>query len=418
MQSSQKIEIDLPVLLVVMRDYYCSEKFDYLEVRLYDGFVASCCNATPDRLTKELLANDPNGFFNWPKIVQEREQMLRNERVAGCEQTCWTVEDQGLKSRRHTKVYDSDAGVSGKKYTSTRQIPTKINLVTNNNCNLTCSYCCKTFSSTWYRDIDEHGSYDIDGTEDRYKISNLDRVQHQYSQKMLDNAPISSMILDQLERNIDTIKNITITGGEPLLYSDIERILEFFSNQNVWIYTGMGVSNARLKKIMPLLERHGIRMFVSAENTGRFHEFNRYGSNYEEFKENLALIKTHCHVSFSSTISNLSIFDFSRFYQYNRDSTIKTMIVSDPTFMHPSVLDPASKEAVANQMIKENVLDAEKIIPMMQLPTDVYKQANMAKFLKRFVKTRNLDVDIFPATFLDWLNTAPDVKIFPIKAQT
>ena len=69
---------------MAIENYYCSQKFDWVEIRLYDGLVASCCQAQPDHINISDVENHPVGFFNYPKIKQDRQMMLNNQRIAGC----------------------------------------------------------------------------------------------------------------------------------------------------------------------------------------------------------------------------------------------------------------------------------------------------------------------------------------------
>lgn len=380
------------------RDYYCSQKFDWLEIRLYDGFVASCCKAKPSRLTATSLAQDNLGYFNWPELIAEREMMLTNQRVPGCEAGCWRLEDQGVVSRRQQTLHQ--------RYQHVRQAaPRTLNLVLTNTCSLTCSYCCKNFSSSWLQDILKHGDFPIEDQGDRYQATARDRVLWGMSQRDLDHAPIGDQIMQQIQQNIDGIEEVIITGGEPLLYAQLESVLEQLSSCKITLFTGLGVRESRLKSLLPALERHGVRVKVSAENTGAWHEFNRYGSRYQEFWENLALLQQHCSVEFWSVLSNLTVFDFHTFFQlHNQRSTITTDITAEPAFLALNVLDPQSRELVVQQLT-DHCPDqvAQPIITAMNQPCDDQQRRNLQKFLQRFTSSRTLTMQLFPQTFIEWL---------------
>lgn len=413
-----------------MRDYYCSEKFDTLEVRLFDGWVASCCKAKSDRLTMDLLEKDPQGFFNWPKLIEEREMMLQNQRVPGCEKPCWEPEDRNLISRRteDTNFYAGDlerlniehgrrSAIKQVKYSGTRHIPKTINLITSNTCNLSCSYCFKGFSSTWLKDVADNGDYNIPGHEDRYNLSNVDRLMLRSGQKIQKQTAIGNMIMQQIENNMDQLETLVITGGEPLLYSGLEDILEKFSSKNIWLFSGLGVPENRVRRLLPLLNRPNVKIFVSAENTEKFYEFNRYGISYKDFTKNLNLVREVCHVAFNSVISNVTIFDYANFSETYRDMDRKISFAYTPSFFGPQILDPYSKETLAREFEQRVPEFAPVLNPAMQaMPNDIERN-NLAKFLKRFASSRNLDINIFPQSFVDWINQAPSYKFIPIKAQ-
>jgi pyruvate-formate lyase-activating enzyme len=407
-----------------MRDYYCSQKFDWLEIRLSDGFVASCCKATPDRVTSTLLKSDPQGYFNWPRIIEEREMMLKNQRVPGCE-ACWTQEDQGLASRRTTilDVASTNPNTYGwsntdnaldTTYHDVRQTPKFLNIITSNTCNLTCSYCCKTFSSTWLKNIIDHGDYNIPGYVDRYNANNLDRVIHRSSQKIMGETELSDLIAKQIQDGADTVEQVVITGGEPLLYSKIKELLEIFGGKNISLFTGLGLPAQRLRAMIPLLKKYQVKICVSAENTNAHHEFNRYGYSYQQFEENLQLLEADCEVMFTSTISNLTLFDFPAFVVKHGRSRVRPNIVSSPEFFLPSVLDADSKARIAQAL--HNVIpdQADMMIDSMNAVIPTTAPAQLTAFLSRFSQTRGLDLNIFPQSFLDWLQSSNKPSIIPI----
>jgi organic radical activating enzyme len=240
-----------------MRDYYCSQKFDWLEVRLHDGWVTSCCKATPDKVSAQFLESNPQGFFNWPKLIDERKQMLNNQRVDGCESACWQPEDQGLYSRRTITPHAE--------YTGLHHLPKHINIITSNTCNMTCSYCCKHYSSSWTQDVIENGDYNITGYEDRYNANFQDQAVYRSSQKLLDQTRVGNLIMDQIEANMEHVETLMLVGGEPLLYSRLEQLLEkFVGKENSDILVNGGREN-EIKQIH--IESKNIKIFVTTTKT-------------------------------------------------------------------------------------------------------------------------------------------------------
>ncbi len=380
------------------RDYYCSQKFDWLEIRLYDGFVASCCKAQPSRLTVDFLAQDNLGYFNWPELTSERKMMLENQRVPGCEAGCWRLEDQGVVSRR--------LQTSHRHYDVTRlSAPRTLNLVVTNTCSLTCSYCCKNFSSSWLQDILKHGDFDLANQGDRYQATTRDRVLWGMSQNDLDAAPVGDEIMKQIQQNINGVEEVIITGGEPLLYSQLETVLTQLGDCKITLFTGLGVRESRLRSLIPVLERHQVRVKVSAENTGAWHEFNRYGGRYQEFWGNLEILRQHCQVEFWSVLSNLTVFDFGNFYSlHHPHSTITTDITADPDFLALNVLDPRSRDAIAEHLHRDCPASvSDPIITAMNQPCDESRRQNLQKFLQRFTASRKLTMELFPQSFIEWI---------------
>ena len=129
------------------RDYYCSYKFKFLKIDLESKTTYNCHAAAPHPIDFDWLNNNPGQLFNTDTSINERQQMLNNQRNDSCEQNCWRAEDSGAQSPR---LYQG-----GAKRTHDQLIthPEIIDLTVGGDCNLTCSYCCKEFSSAWRRDI-------------------------------------------------------------------------------------------------------------------------------------------------------------------------------------------------------------------------------------------------------------------------
>ena len=391
-----------------MRDYYCSQKFDWLEIRLYDGYVTSCCKAQHDQLRLEDLKNDPQGFFNWPTLIEERELMLNNQRVAGCEEACWRFEDRGLSSRR--------TQIKHQRYQGARHLPRTLIINTTETCNLTCVYCCKDFSSAWRKNIIVNGDYNVPGQHNRYNISLADQALHRSSQKLLDQTQIGKLIQQQIESNSDQVETLMLTGGEPLLYSGLESLIDRFSGKEIVLYTGLGVTNSRLKSLLPLLEKHQVRVSISAENTNQFHEFNRYGYSYANFMYNVDMLRQHCKIQFGSVISNVTLFDFANFAQLHVDDTILINYAHDPRFFLANLIDDQSRQEIIAKLQDLPQAFAQDIIKAMNIEVVDDQRFALKHFLQKFAETRNLSLSIFPKHFLSWLDQAPaTTKTFPIR---
>ena len=251
----------------------------------------------------------------------------------------------------------------------------------------------------------EHGDYNIPGHENRYNASSHDQILHQISQPRLDQSAIANDILRQLEANREHIKDIIIVGGEPLLYGNLERILEMFADKNITVFSGLGTTTARLHKLLPVLKRCHVRLKISAENIGALHEFNRHGSRYAQFRNNFDLIHSQCPTSFWSVVSNLTLFGLADFLEANHRHGVAFDIAYEPDFMQPNVLDDHSKHMIS-QRLDSWLHHAEipGIIDAMNKPCSNNQQQQLSMFLARFIKPRNISLDVFPQSFQHWIS--------------
>jgi organic radical activating enzyme len=373
-----------------MPDNYCSQKFWWLTVEPERRQVLSCCAAYPHKIDLAWLQNNKGNLFNLPILQQERKDMLNNVSVPSCEKTCWQAERQGKISRR--LLMDSD----NRTHTNITAVPDTVHINLGSDCNLTCVYCTKQYSTSWLKDIYENGAY-LD--EDRYKISSNDKILLNLKQKKINQTDVYNLIIDEIASYTDC-KEVCISGGEPFLHNNLVELVKKFK-QKIKIYTGLGVSTNRLERMLSELPDH-VEFAVSAENIHQYYEFARYNNSFKKFEQNLKLITKKHSVVFSSTMSNLTIFNFNDFENYYKDYTIELGFCNEPDYLSLNVLDNHSKE-----MLKEITFntDDKSIKHMLDQEHTIEQKNNLVVFLKEFVRRRNLDLKIFPTNFVNWLNT-------------
>jgi organic radical activating enzyme len=384
------------------RDYYCSYKFKYLKIDLESKTTYNCHAAFPHPINFEWLKNNPGQLFNTDTSVAERRQMLNNQRNSSCEQNCWRAEDHGAQSPRLNQ--------GGKEKTHSQVIthPEIIDLTIGGDCNLTCSYCCPEFSSAWRRDIVNNGSYNISDSDERFCATKKDRLLLKISQSELKSTPHYQTLLDEIRLNLSNLKTLTVTGGEPLLdnqLADVLASLELSPIVNIEIYTGLGVGQSRFKSFVDKLSKlKNLLLIVSAEGIGRHLEFNRYGNRWDEFDAKIKILEqSGIQFKFQSQLSNLTVFGYSEFVKYFSQHPIDLTFVYQPYMMAPHVLDLDSKQQIQNSMLDlpEHMQIAIKK-SIQKEPTEV-ERGSLQKFLLEFVRRRSdLDLDIFPESFLKW----------------
>jgi len=142
---------------------FCGAKWYNATIWLGSGMTTSCHHPPAHQVDAEKLKDNPRLLHNTPQKKQDRAKMIAGERPAGCEY-CWKIEDMG-RDAVSDRVYKSkiypDAELERAFNTP---ITEDINLKTleiafDRTCNFACSYCNPAFSTTWARDIKQHGSY-------------------------------------------------------------------------------------------------------------------------------------------------------------------------------------------------------------------------------------------------------------------
>jgi molybdenum cofactor biosynthesis enzyme MoaA len=380
-----------------VESFYCSQKFTSLSIDLEKRLLYSCCAAAPEKIDTNWLKQNPGQLFGNPILQQDRQHMLENIRVASCESTCWRPESQGLQSRRlQYKSYQPTHN------DITVRQPEKLNIILGSTCNLTCSYCCKQYSTAWAKEIQQNGPY---FEHPRFSLLPLDMVLAKISHKEHRTTAIYQDLFDEIA-SYNNLDEIEITGGEPFLYNDfIDLINSINTTKNLIFYTGLGVNTKRLKSQLSKIKQHdNITAYVSAENCNEFYEFNRFGNTYQDFLERLKILQDHVNVKFGSTISNVTIHDLDNFVKTFGDQNIRYNFCNDPDWLQINVLDQHTKERLAKNISNSNIRLKDDIVASMMKPCSEQQRTQFATYLYEFGRRRNLNLDIFPGNMLQWLN--------------
>jgi organic radical activating enzyme len=383
------------------RDYYCSYKFKYLKIDLVSNATYNCHAAKQHVIDFEWLTNNRGNVFNTNINIAERQMMLANQRNASCEENCWPLEDKGAVSPRlwqNGKI---------KTHTNVHTQPEILEIKLNDNCNLSCSYCCKEYSSAWRRDLDINGNYTIDTGDTRYQLTSRDKIMIKVSQNEVKNTTQFQLLMDEIKSFAPVLKEIVITGGEPLLDNQLFDVLDAVSNSSavINIYTGLGVDVKRFQRMLDKIKRIPTAMIsVSAECTHKFYEFNRYGNLWTEFLDKIELLKkSNIEFRFSTAISNLTVFGLADFIKYFVDQRIGLVFVHQPSMMASYVLDADSKQQIMQHIQSLPEHYQTQIAQSIQADPSESQRQQMSEFLKEYVARRNLDISIYPKSFLDWL---------------
>jgi organic radical activating enzyme len=386
------------------RSYYCSVKFRSLKIDLESHTTYNCHASAPHDIDFEFVKANPGQLFNTPINVREREQMLVNERNASCEQNCWTAEDRGAVSARLMQ--------RGTERTHIKSVtnPEIIDLTIGGDCNLTCSYCCKEFSNAWRRDILKNGDYQFSSGQDNRFVGNAkDQFLVQLKQADLKASDKYQLLLDEIRHCAPGLKKLIVTGGEPFLDNFLEEVIESLplaSDTVILIYTGLGVAWSRFQKILDRIKSlPNLKLIVSAENTDKFLEFNRYGIDWPEFDRKIQYIKhSGIDFTFQPTITNLTVFGFLDFYKKYSDHFNLLSFAYQPRMMAVNVLDDQSKHNLEQQFSELPIKFRDELVRSMKALANDADRQKISEFLKQYVERRpDLDLGIYPLNFLQWL---------------
>jgi len=374
--------------------YYCNQKFWWLNLNLEKQEIFSCCSASPRRIDLDWVKEQPGQLFNDPIFQHERKLMLDNQPVASCAASCWQPESQGLSSRRI--LWEGNK----RTHTNVTATPEVLNITLGSDCNLTCVYCCKYYSSAWYHDV-KNKSYAVEIEGDRYKKNSQDIILNKLSQKDLRKSTKRDILISEISKLCQTpsLKEIQVSGGEPFLYLDLEQMIqEIPPTITVEIVSGLGVNSSRFDKEVAKLPKN-TKILISAENTGAAYEFSRFGNTWSRFLENIEILKKHkIKYSFRATVSNVTLPGLLDFVEYADEIPITFQPCTDPDFLSVKVLDPVTKD-----WVRQNLTDfPEFVVQSIDAEPTQTQIDNLKIYLNEFANRRQLDLSFLPESFISW----------------
>ena len=343
---------------------FCGAKWYNATIWLGSGMTTSCHHPLPHKVSVDEVTANPMALHNTPQKKMERLMMQKGQRPAGCEY-CWKIEDS------------SPAAVSDRPYKSmiyteeelwfANAIPsnTDINLRTleiafDRNCNFACSYCNPAFSTTWAKDIKQNGPYTDLSSDGRNHYT------HEHSGSQLfrvgEANPYVEAFFKWWESDLkDTLQELRVTGGEPLMSADFWRLLNWFkdnkSNVKLAINSNLGAKKELIDDLIKIShDIPHIELYTSCEATGVAAEYIRDGLVWRNWCDNFTrLIEEgnfkQLHVM--ATINGLCLTDITHFLDYMmiiKEAYGKGMltftlnILRFPSFQSPVVLPKSFKQ--------------------------------------------------------------------------
>jgi len=283
---------------------YCTSPFNSLFLRP-NGDVASCCAAT-DRWGN-IHDDDIENIVNSENAKQIRKKILVGKNVSYCD-WCYKTEKTGCSSQRQAfELYDVDLN----KEFELKSLDIRWSTI----CNFSCIYCDEMWSSMWA------------------KKKNLP-IDNENLQKI-------DSVLNFIEKQSQTIENVMVAGGEPLLQVQNEKLFDILKEDTkVLLITNLGVDLSKSKIYNRLKNMPNVDWAVSFENVKQHFEYVRHGGNWERMCSNLKELQTNetHYVVIKAIIHTLCLLRIDDLFDFAEDMNIDIewqLIVDEDDFMNP-----------------------------------------------------------------------------------
>jgi len=350
---------------------FCAAKWYNATIWLGSGQTTSCHHPLPHAIDAEAIKTNPRAIHNTFRKKEERAMMQRGERPSGCEY-CWKIEDMGkdaISDRVYKTVIYNDGDLDEAFNTNAEQ---DINLQTleiafDRTCQFACSYCNPAFSSTWVKDIRRNGGYTNLVSDGRNHFTH----EHDSSQlyTITDVNPYVEAFFQWWESDLHkTLKELRITGGEPLMSGYTWRLIDWFqenrgkSKTRLAINSNLGFERDKLEKLLDATAGIELDLYTSNESIGRHAIYIRDGLDWAQWCDNVTYLLDSgrlrgLHVM--CTINALCLLSLREFLfnivnlkrKYGRDAiNFSLNILRFPSFQSPLILPLAIREQYADEL--------------------------------------------------------------------
>jgi len=351
---------------------FCGAKWFNASIWLWQGTTTSCHHNPWHEIDVNEIIKNPKALHNTEIKKQERAMMKKGEKPLNC-QFCWKIEElesAGLSDR----VWQSNS-------TSLDELERAFNSDINEDfdleylelgldktCQMACSYCCPTISSSWSKDIKQNGPYEGLKTDRRNHYLSDSAGKYDFK----DYNPLTEAFLKWWNNGLSkSLKQFRITGGEPVMSGHLNRILQLIiENSNnsttvIEITTNLSYEQEKLNELLALVKqiKNKFRFCISIDNIKQKGEYVRDGLDWSLWESNLQKVICNTdpndNIMFVSTISALTIDGYSEFLEwlaekkkfYNKDRFRHSAnILRFPTFQSVTVLPKEIRQIYSEEI--------------------------------------------------------------------
>lgn len=424
---------------------FCGAKWYNATIWLGSGMTTSCHHPPAHKISLDAIKDNPSALHNTPEKKEQRKQMQCGERPTGCEY-CWKLEDSGTLSDRvyKSKIYSENDLITAKALDYTRDVNLKtLEISFDRTCNFACSYCNPAFSTMWAKDINNNGAYAGLVTDGRGHFTHNHNGSQLY--KIGETNPYVEAFFKWWETDLhETLDELRITGGEPLMSVDTWRLVDWYKNNKgksktrLAINTNLCAKPELIDKLIQLShDVEALDIYTSAEAIGHRAEYIRDGMSWELWTNNMHRLANEAklrglHVM--GTPSVLSIMEITNFLDwclyykqlYGRDSLTFTLnILRFPSFQSVTVLPEGMRWYAAryleewitsvknNSLLHEMEIDhTTRLANYLRTVTQAHDGASstdklkidLKNFLNQYNTRRNKNIKQACPEIAEWLN--------------
>jgi organic radical activating enzyme len=432
---------------------FCAAKWLNATIWLGSGTTASCHHPPAHKIPLKEVQENFKAIHNTKHKKLMRKMMLNGERPQECEY-CWKIEDIGkdtVSDRVFKTIIYEDSDVQQlSKFPYDTDVDLKtLEISFDRVCNLACSYCNSSFSTSWARDIKQNGPYQNLVSDGAGAFQHDGAWAEPY--KNDEENPYVQAFWEWWNNGLsDSLEELRITGGEPLMSSNTWKLFDWFETQNSNMRFAVNTNLIAKPEIIDrLVEKSksikNFHLYTSCEAVGNQAEFIRDGLDYSQWKENLTRVVNECNLkglTIMMTINSLCLFSVTDFldemYEFKehvqktkgkgKAFTVSLNLLRFPSFQSPLALPDHVKQYCRQNLSswyetsKDRPLwhefekaSIERLIDYLDTVDAPHRRTSNKLTLWRDFKTfytdyclrRNKSLAVFPKILTDWFDCLP-----------
>lgn len=274
---------------------FCGAKWYNATIWLGSGQTTSCHHPLPHAIDVTELATNPKALHNTQRKKLERGQMQTGDRPSGCEY-CWKIEDIGrdnISDRVYKSVIysDEDLELAYRRPSSDDVDLQTLEIAFDRTCQFACSYCNPAFSTTWVKDISKNGPYAKLASDGRNHFTHTHDSSQLYKFGVVN--PYVEAFHQWWESDLHrTLKELRITGGEPLMSAETWKLIEWFktnkgkSTTRLAINSNLG-TDVDISRLLDAVDGVTVDLYTSNESMSLQAEYIRDGLVFDDWANNV-----------------------------------------------------------------------------------------------------------------------------------
>ncbi len=352
-----------------MNNFYCAAPWRGLHINPR-GDVKTCCAGDPNMLGN-LNEQSIEQILHGP-VMQEIRQSIRQGKPHEYCYNCVQAERYGRSERDWHNNVSSEFDCTTAK--DTEHVPTLIDVRWNTTCNLSCNYCAPACSSKW---------------------AALKQVPFKSGAR-----PYYEQVCDYLAQHQDSIREVALVGGEPLLLPENERLLDVIPQDCVvTLITNVAVDFEYNKIFRKLSTRNRVGWSLSFDNIEEKFEYVRYGANWDQLFANLQQVKKLMTAKghWGGIHAVYNIYNATRLVEFTQFARDQNLTIHWQSLYQPECLDPARLGQITVDLAMQEIeklfqsglcLDNER-----QFFENVMQRLNVQEDLTEQFKQHTLDIE-------------------------